>query len=475
MAENALKGPDGGPLGTVPDGVGTEETLRTVACMVPKEYVEQFLDRWEGWFGSEGLSFFEITTGLAFSWFADCGVDVGVIEAGLGGRLDSTNMITPDLAIITSIGLDHCAQLGSTLPEIAREKAGIMKPGVPCLIGDMNPETWPVFEEMAATVGCPLYCAETMEPPLWDRREEILAGMDLCGEYQSKNLRTVLSALGLLASVKSPAPPRGKSFPCLSVPSSPEPLPASWETSLPNDSPSGAQPRVAMPPGGAGLFTEEAVIDGICHTAARMGFRGRWEKLSENPTVICDIAHNPPALKENFGTLSRMLSDGEISSLTIVYGVMADKDTAAIFPLIPQNADLILTAPETPRAMPVDELLRRYLSFCASAGRDSSRVRTAPSVPEAVSLALASFPAPVQGAVSLTGVTARGFVNGRGPGLDGTGRGVCSPDGTERHGRDVPVRDTAPCTGQAPEAMVYIGGSTYVVAEAIPLFEKNGL
>ena len=190
----------------------------------------------------EGLSFFEITTGMAFRWFADEGVDIAVIEVGLGGRLDSTNVITPELSIVTSIGLDHCAMLGNTRAEIAGEKAGIFKPGVPALVATRDEETESVFEDKAADCHCPLFFAEDFEYESFP--------LDLKGPCQSINLRTVMAALELLG--------------------------------------------------------EDADEEAIAHTAEMTGFRGRWEKLLEKPETICDIGHNPAALEINFKRLEEL-------------------------------------------------------------------------------------------------------------------------------------------------------------------------
>ena len=203
--------------------------------MIPRETVFRFLTERD----LAGLSFFEITTGMAFRWFADQEVDIAVIETGLGGRLDSTNILNPELAVVTSIGLDHCALLGDTRGAIAAEKAGIFKPGVPALCGQRDPETAPVFEARAAVVPCPRFFAEDVDTAAFDT--------DLAGPYQDGNLRTALAALELLGV----APDR----------------------------------------------------EALAHTAARTGLRGRWERLQERPEVICDIGHNPPALEINFRRL----------------------------------------------------------------------------------------------------------------------------------------------------------------------------
>lgn len=206
--------------------------------MIPEKYVWDFIT------GNklDGLSFFEITTGLAFSWFASQEVDIAVIETGLGGRLDSTNIITPELCIITSIGLDHCSMLGNTRAEIAAEKAGIFKPGVPAVVASRDIETAGVFEQKAAQTHCPLFFADSC------KEDDFM--LDLHGPYQAANLHTVLFALDLMG--------------------------------------------------------EEADKDAIGHAAEITGFRGRWERLTGEPETICDIGHNPAALEINFARLREL-------------------------------------------------------------------------------------------------------------------------------------------------------------------------
>ena len=177
----------------------TRATLGTLSPeLVSEAYVYEFITRWRETFEKLDLSFFEITTGMAFRWFADKKVDVAVIEVGLGGRLDSTNIIRPDLSVITSIGLDHCQLLGHTRAAVAGEKAGIIKPGIPALCGEDDAETAAVFEAKAAAEQAPLAFAPREEPALWNQRRELLAEMDLRGDYQSDNLRTVLAARDIL-------------------------------------------------------------------------------------------------------------------------------------------------------------------------------------------------------------------------------------------------------------------------------------
>ena len=182
---------------------------------ISKKEVWDYITEWHETFEHLDLSFFEITTMMAFSWFASQEVDIAVIETGLGGRLDSTNIITPALSVITNIGLDHCDMLGSTLGEIAFEKAGIIKPAVPAVIGESNPETDQVFERKVLYINLPepsfmgdrqrimslLTFADKTVPPLWYKKDRILRMMDLQGEYQEKNLRTVLAAMDAMTGL----------------------------------------------------------------------------------------------------------------------------------------------------------------------------------------------------------------------------------------------------------------------------------
>lgn len=372
-------------LYTSPHIVDFRERMRVAgpdggAELVSEEYVYDFLCRYEADMDALSLSFFEITTGMAFKWFADQKVDVAVIEVGLGGRLDSTNVITPDLSIVTGIALDHCALLGDTLAEIAAEKAGIFKKNVPALVGEYLPETRPVFEAKAAEVGCPLTFAEDVEPSLWHRSDEILRNMDLRGKYQRKNLRTVLAAIDILRNM----------------------------------------------PEYAGLSDSRAVVTAIVRTASRMGFHGRWERLSLQPFIIADIGHNPAALKENFAQLESMVAEGECSSLILVYAIMADKDLDGIMPLIPADATCIFTNPEIHRALPEKELTARYRAFCVAEGRPANRIYDAPDVRGALSMA-----------INLARETSR----------KPEGAGFAFP-------------------------LIYVGGSTYLVSEAVQILKS---
>ena len=315
--------------------------------LIPKEDVWSFIQQWQETFDHLDMSFFEITTSMALTWFARQKVDVVVLETGLGGRLDSTNIVNPVLSIITNIGLDHCDMLGESLPEIAFEKAGIIKPKVPVVIGESHPETDAVFERKVLYTNLPeplfmggrtaimslLTFADKVEPELWAQHEEILQKMDLQGEYQRKNLRTVLAALDVL--------------------------------------------------GAKGDFVRDALI----HTAERTGFRGRWEKLSDNPYVICDIGHNEHGLKYNFAHLERMKSEGRCTDLIMVYGSVADKDVDSVIHLMPKDAIYVFTQAQGKRALPAENIRDRYLTFCEENSRSIGTVHCAGTVVEAMNLA----------------------------------------------------------------------------------------
>lgn len=378
----------------IADGSGCEDMQNIRTEYIQESEVWDFVRKWNETFDHLELSFFEITTAMAFCWFADRGVDVAVIETGLGGRLDSTNIISPVLSIVTNIGLDHCDMLGGTLAEIAFEKAGIIKPETPAVIGESDPETDPVFERKVLYTNLPspafmgdrarimslLTFADKTVPEGWERHDRILHNMDLRGEYQEKNLRTVLAAIGILGSMTE----------------------------------------------GAGLGEEacrrlkdmDTVSCAIEHTAAVMDFHGRWEKLSDTPYVICDIGHNAHGLKYNFRQLEKMIEEGGFSDLVIAYGIVADKDAGAIFPLMPEDATYIFTNAEGRRALPAEELAGRYTDFCTRHGRRSDRIDWRPSVAEAV-----------QEALSIS-------------------KGMRNP-------------------------LIYIGGSTFVVSEAVSIFRPR--
>ena len=287
--------------------------------MIPRSAVEEFLDTYDSYIEAQRPSFFEITTAMAFWYFAAASVDLAVIECGLGGRLDSTNIITPRLSIITNIGLEHCALLGDTLEQIAFEKAGIIKPGVPVVIGELNPATRPVFERIAAYRGCELVFA----PETGCRLSAY--GLDLPGDYQQQNLATVSAALEIL------------------------------------------ERRY-------GICADTGRIACAAHLT---GLHGRWEKISSKPDIICDIGHNAHGLKRVFEQLRKVAP--EYGHVYIIFGVVSDKDVEAIAPLMIKPGDkvsYILTQPSTGRAMPAPALSSRLAPF-GIAGRESASVAEA--------------------------------------------------------------------------------------------------
>lgn len=316
--------------------------------MIPREEVEEFLDRYDNFIETHRPSFFEITTAMAFWYFAASGVDMAVIECGLGGRLDSTNIITPLVSVITNIGLEHTSFLGDTLEKIAFEKAGIIKPGRPVVVGEITAATRPVFEKVAAERDCEIVFAPEREYALTSER------MDLTGEYQQQNLATVAAVLDILRT----------------------------------------------------HYGITANTARLAEASRLAGLHGRWEKLSERPDIICDIGHNAHGLRRVFEQLRAVAP--RYHHVYIIFGVVSDKDVDAIAPLmikpgecgaIPSidlnpgpavvlraegaaacNVSYILTQPSNQRAMPVDVLAARLAAYGISG-------RLIPSVAEAIALA----------------------------------------------------------------------------------------
>ncbi len=337
----------------------------TCVRLIPREDVWEFCTKWWQDFDELGLSFFEITTSMAFWWFAKEGVDFAVIETGLGGRLDSTNIITPSLSVITNIGLDHCNILGDTLEKIAGEKAGIIKSGAPALLGESSPEIDPVFSAKAAAENAPLFFAERDFDWRDDSSEEamlrlgvskeefesLLSQMDLQGCYQRKNLRTALAALSLMRSFSI--------------------APSSGVNKLTSGQDSKTQKgQDALP---------EGVYGALAHTAQRTGFHGRWEKISDNPLTIIDIGHNVHGLKYNFSQLQR-LQEEEGYDVVMVYGSVADKDYESVVKMIPRGAKVIFTNAQGSRALPAEKAREAFAGDCEDAF-------VCPRVEDAVALA----------------------------------------------------------------------------------------
>lgn len=332
-------------LYTSPHMLDFRERMRVVEAdgvrLVSKRQIWDMIQSYDADFTDLDLSFFEITTALAFRFFADEKVDIAIIETGLGGRLDATNVITPILSVITNIGFDHTDLLGNTLPLIAAEKAGIIKPGVPVVIGESNPQTDPVFTSIAASNNSPIVFADRASCPEGLRvksegpcedLEAVLARMDLKGDYQRKNLRTVLSAMQVLG--------------------------------------------------------QEVNWTAIENAARICDFHGRWEVLATEPYTICDIGHNQHGLKYNFAQLQKLLDSGEYSDLVMVYGSVADKDVDAVLSILPRKAHIFFASADNHRAMPAAELHSRATAIFGREGAVPDAGVCA-SVPSAVEKALA--------------------------------------------------------------------------------------
>ena len=289
-------------LYTSPHLVDFRERIRVNGQMIPQDYVVRFVEEERSFFEPLHPSFFELTTALALKYFAEAQVDVAVIEVGLGGRLDCTNIIRPDLCIITNISKDHTQFLGDTLAQIATEKAGIFKPGVPAVVGETTAETRPVFEQKAqeARVSA-LHFAEDEE----HERDYPGLTFELKGLYQEKNRRTLLTALPLLAA-------QGY------------------------------------------RITEEAVREGFAQVTEMTGLQGRWQCLQNRPTLVCDTGHNIGGMTY----IVRQLRQQSYQRLHIVIGMVSDKDIRGVLALLPPDATYYFTQASVRRALPSAELAR---------------------------------------------------------------------------------------------------------------------
>lgn len=332
-------------LYTSPHLLDFRERIRVNGEPVSEEFVVRFVERERAFFEPLEASFFEVTTAMAFLYFAEQKVDVAVIETGLGGRLDCTNVITPKLSIITNVSLDHTRILGGTIPQIAVEKAGIIKENIPVLIGEVTEETRPVFTEKAYKEHAPLFFAE--DDPLlveagaaskggWDYRacspfmpeERILIYdnpylsqqpplMDLVhfhgelgGDAQIKNTETVLHAVQLLYRA------------------------------------------------GFAIYKEH-LMEGFAQVKSLTGLRGRWEQVASDPQVVCDTGHNPAGMSYVVEQLSRQSYD----TLRMVVGMVNDKDIDGILKMLPKAAVYYFTQPGVERFLPATELQEKGASF----------------------------------------------------------------------------------------------------------------
>ncbi len=316
-------------LYTSPHLYDFRERIKVNGEMCSKEFVTSFTNKVKGLIEKIEPSFFEITVGMAFDYFAQQKCDIAIIETGLGGRLDSTNIINPELSIITNIGWDHMALLGNTLPEIAAEKAGIIKADTPVVISEVLPETKPVFEQKANNVNAPIYFAEDfiafnsfqnnwktslfefnqplihlLDAPLFQKVFTIEC--DLPGKYQNKNLKGVLVAAQILATM-------------------------GWK------------------------LTASKIAKALLNVKKNTGLMGRWECIQESPKLVLDVAHNEPGMI----ALLDQLEGIHYHQLHIVTGMVKDKDVDSVLKLLPANATYYFTQSHIPRALPANELAQK--------------------------------------------------------------------------------------------------------------------
>ena len=292
-------------LYTSPHLVDFRERIRINGEMIPQEYVVRFVEQERSFFEPLHPSFFELATAMAFRYFADRQVDVAIVEVGLGGRLDCTNIISPDLCIITNISPDHTQFLGNTLAEIAAEKAGIIKSDIPVVIGETTEETRPVFLSKAQEVGAPIhFTEETLYAPFTNME------YDLQGIYQEKNRRTLWTAIPLLQEVGY-------------------------------------------------KINERAIRNGFAHVCHLTGLMGRWQKLQERPTLLCDTGHNVGGIRY----IVEQLKQQSYRQLHIVIGMVNDKDIHGVLQLLPREATYYFTKASVKRALPEQELAELAATF----------------------------------------------------------------------------------------------------------------
>lgn len=319
------------------------ERIKVNGEMVSEEFVILFTERIRPRIEEIEPSFFEITVVMAFEYFAQQEVDIAIIETGLGGRLDSTNVIVPELSIITNIGWDHMNLLGNSLEKIAAEKAGIIKEKIPVVVGEVIPETISIFEETANEKNAPLSIAERKRHITdwnWEKHELVVEvasehqtdhkiyHLDLQGVYQTKNLLTVLEACSILQQ-------------------------KGWK--LDND----------------------AIQQGLKHTKKITGLHGRWEVIHTSPLVVMDVAHNADGIRQ-------LVQQAELIShdqLHIIMGMVKDKDIDRVLSLLPKTANYYFTKAKIPRALPENELMEK-------AGKLKLKGDSFPDVNEALEFAL---------------------------------------------------------------------------------------
>jgi dihydrofolate synthase/folylpolyglutamate synthase len=306
-------------LYTSPHLVDFRERIKIDGVYCSKEFVVEFTQKIKPLIASIQPSFFEITVAMAFSYFAEQKVDIAVIEVGLGGRLDSTNIITPEVSIITNIGLDHTQFLGDTIPQIASEKAGIIKKDVPCIVSEYTEETKPVFDKAAIhtslayvselfTILDIKYAHDYLGVQVLNKKTEDIQTyqLDLNGSYQAKNVQGVLGAVSILQT-------------------------KGWK------------------------ITNQHILDGLSHVKKNTGLYGRWQMIGTNPTTVVDVAHNVAGIQ----TLLAQIKLVNHQQLHIVFGMVKDKDIDSVLALLPTQATYYFTQAQIERAIDATELQQK--------------------------------------------------------------------------------------------------------------------
>ena len=271
------------------------ERIKLNGTVVSKQFVSGFIKRNRLFFEENSLSFIEMTVGMAFDYFKKEKIDIAVVEVGMGGRLDSTNIITPEVSVITNIGLDHMQFLGNTLEAIAVEKAGIIKQNIPVVIGETQKETTSVFKDLANKNKSKIVFA--------DQKNAENYKSDLVGAYQSKNIVTVIQAVKELQQ---------KGF----------------------------------------KITPNNIKEGLLHVVKNTGLMGRWQTLQSNPKIVCDTGHN----KEGLTYVMNQLLNETFDALHMAFGVVNDKDLSSIVELLPKKATYYFCKPDIPRGLDAQEL-----------------------------------------------------------------------------------------------------------------------
>lgn len=278
------------------------ERIKINGACIPERRVVRFVEKHKDFIENQGLSFFELTVGMAFWYFAKEKTDIAVVEVGLGGRLDSTNIILPLVSVITNIGLDHTQMLGDTYGQIATEKAGIIKPEIPVVIGQRQQGVFSVFEHRADAVNAPLFIASETVANTYNS--------DLTGNYQQYNIKTAVKALEILRTK------------------------------------------------GYGV-TESHIKKGLQNVVKNTGLLGRWQKLGEKPLIICDTAHN----KEGLEIVVQQILAQEYDRLHLVIGLVNDKKLDGVLPLFPREATYYFCKPDVPRGLSSEILAGEAVEF----------------------------------------------------------------------------------------------------------------